>query len=59
MILSGHTHESVIKERSGITLINPGSIGYYYRPTYAVMWVEDGVLTRREIRELLSPVFEG
>lgn len=58
LLLSGHTHQAVIREKLGITLINPGSIGFYYEPTYAVAEVEQGVVTRREIRPLMSPVFE-
>lgn len=59
LILSGHTHEAVIREKLGITLINPGSIGFYYEPTYAVAYTEGAVITRREIRRLMSPEFEG
>ena len=58
LLLSGHTHEAVIREKLGITLINPGSVGFYYDPTYAVAYIEDGVITRRCIRRLESPVYE-
>ncbi len=58
LVLSGHTHTALIRERLGLTLINPGSVGYYYDPTYAVVWVEDASVVRQEIRHLQSPVFE-
>lgn len=58
LLLCGHTHESVIREKLGMTLINPGSIGYYFEPSYAVVHVEQGVITRRVHRQLMSPVFE-
>jgi putative phosphoesterase len=58
LIFSGHTHRHEIREKRGITLINPGSIGFYYEPTYAVVKLENGVIMQREIRLLASPVFE-
>lgn len=37
--LFGHTHEAVIKDCGGITLLNPGSLGYPYNapPSYGII----------------------
>ena len=35
----GHTHVQVLEEQDGITLLNPGSIGYF-RMEYAVLNIE-------------------
>ena len=37
--LFGHTHKAVIKEMAGVTLMNPGSLGYPYnsRPSYGII----------------------
>jgi len=39
--LFGHTHCAFCQYEGGLWLINPGSCGYF-RPTYAVMSIQDG-----------------
>ncbi len=41
MLLYGHTHRASIDERNGVFFVNPGSIGDYYRPSYAVLEVTE------------------
>ena len=38
----GHTHEQHLSEFNGITLLNPGSAGRGYYPSYAVLNIEKG-----------------
>ena len=38
----GHTHEQHLSEFNGITLLNPGSAGRGYYPSYAVLYIEKG-----------------
>lgn len=40
--LFGHTHCQHLSESRGVTLLNPGSIGRGYYPSYAVMTIENG-----------------
>lgn len=42
-VLFGHTHNPIIDERAGITLVNPGSLSYPHRdnPSYAIMTMDD------------------
>ena len=40
--LYGHTHEPRVETRRGRTLLNPGSVGSPYRPTYALVTLEKG-----------------
>ena len=57
LICAGHTHTALIREKFGITLINPGSIGFYFDPTYAIAELKDGKILRTELRRLEAPVF--
>ncbi len=41
-VLFGHTHKPFVDIRRGVLMLNPGSIGYGARPTYATLTVEDG-----------------
>ena len=41
--LFGHTHCQHLSESRGVTLLNPGSIGRGYYPSYAVMTIENGI----------------
>jgi putative phosphoesterase len=40
--LFGHTHSQHLSENHGVTLLNPGSIGRGYYPSYAVLNIENG-----------------
>ena len=40
--LFGHTHSQQLCESRGVTLLNPGSIGRGYYPSYAVLTIENG-----------------
>ena len=40
--LFGHTHSQHLSESNGVTLLNPGSIGRGYYPSYAVIDFEGG-----------------
>jgi len=53
--LAGHTHEPCLWEDEGLTLLNPGSVGDYFRPTYAIAEVSEGHLTRLEICPVEDP----
>jgi hypothetical protein len=57
VVCFGHTHVPVIKERDGVTLVNPGSLSYPRQtgrtPSYAVMKLDEaGEKMEFEIREL-------
>ncbi len=43
--LFGHTHYQHLSENDGITLLNPGTIGYGYYCSYAVLNIENGTFT--------------
>ena len=40
--LFGHTHYQHLAENDGVTLLNPGTIGYGYYCSYAVLNIENG-----------------
>ena len=40
LALFGHTHRACLEVRSGITFLNPGSIGHRTRPSYAVVLLD-------------------
>lgn len=44
IVMCGHTHKPVLKEESGLTLLNPGSISYprqeNRRPSYILMEID-------------------
>ena len=42
LVLFGHTHRQYLSETYGLTLLNPGTIGRGYYPTYAVLLINDG-----------------
>lgn len=42
LAMFGHTHEQYLSERDGLTLLNPGTIGYGSYPAYAVVDIENG-----------------
>ena len=42
LLLFGHTHIPMVDMRGKTLFINPGSIGDYRRPTYAVVTIENG-----------------
>ena len=42
----------------GVTILNPGSVGSYYAPTYGVVEAEDGLIRRMAIRKVEHPVYE-
>ena len=43
-VFYGHTHIPEVTERSGVTLVNPGSLSYpaFGQPTYAYTCITDG-----------------
>jgi len=43
--LFGHTHDQHLSESRGVTLLNPGSAGRGYYPSYAVLNIEKGSFT--------------
>ena len=55
--LLGHTHKPFVDIRNGVTMLNPGSIGDYQRPTYGTLTFENGQCIAAthvlEIRKLL------
>ena len=40
--LFGHTHRPFVDIRAGITLLNPGSIGPYGKPSYGLLELREG-----------------
>lgn len=58
VLFSGHTHDACIWEDRGVTILNPGSVGSYYAPTYGVVEAEDGLIRRMVIRKVEHPVYE-
>ena len=40
--LFGHTHCQQLTDSRGVTLLNPGSIGRGYYPSYAILTIADG-----------------
>lgn len=58
VLLFGHTHRACIWEDRELTVLNPGSAGEYFAPTYAVLVVKNGALLNAEIRQVPHPVFE-
>lgn len=44
LFLFGHTHRPLESWRGGTLLLNPGSIGDYFRPSYAVVTLQNGEL---------------
>ena len=49
--LYGHTHRAQIKRQPGLLLMNPGSVGRCFRPTYGLLFVENGTV-RAELKRL-------
>lgn len=45
IVLFGHTHAAYLDEVDGISVMNPGSVGDTYRPTYGLITIEDGRVT--------------
>ena len=41
-VLFGHTHKPLVDIRQGVVLLNPGSVGNRFRPTYGTLTVADG-----------------
>ena len=44
-VLFGHTHKPLVDIRQGVVLLNPGSIGDRFHPTYGTLTVADGSCT--------------
>ena len=44
LLLFGHTHQPLVDMRGRTLFINPGSIGDYFHPFYAVVTIENGKL---------------
>ena len=49
--LFGHTHYQHLSENDGVTLLNPGTVGYGYYPGYAVLNIENGTFSA-ELRSI-------
>lgn len=45
LLLFGHTHQALQTRQGKLLLLNPGSIGDYLHPSYAVVRIENGELT--------------
>ena len=45
----GHTHQPLIDRRGKTWFVNPGSIGDYRRPTYAIVTIVNGELNARTV----------
>jgi putative phosphoesterase len=52
LLCFGHTHIPTQEWAGESLLLNPGSIGYWGKPTYAVVKIEDGRLTA-DLRKLV------
>lgn len=52
LLLFGHTHSATQEWAGDSLLVNPGSIGYWGSPSYAVVRIEDGRLTA-DLRKLV------
>lgn len=56
IVAFGHTHKPVVKEKGGITLLNPGSLAYPRqegrRPTYMLMEIDRNGQAHYTINEL-------
>lgn len=44
LLLFGHTHRPLVDKRGKTLFVNPGSIGDYHHPFYAVVTIEQGRL---------------
>ena len=44
LFLFGHTHRPLVDKRGKTLFLNPGSIGASVRPSYGVVYIEDGRL---------------
>ena len=51
VVLFGHTHRPFQDWSLGMEILNPGSVGYGPRPSYAVLTIEDGY-ARGELKNL-------
>lgn len=49
LFLFGHTHRPFVDKRGKSLLVNPGSIGDYGHPFYAVVTIENGRLDARTV----------
>lgn len=44
LVCFGHTHRALLEQSLGMTVLNPGSIGYGAAPSYAVVTLENGTV---------------
>jgi hypothetical protein len=51
VLLFGHTHVPEQDVCRGLKLLNPGSCGYGYKPTYGFFLIENGAITDWGIRK--------
>ena len=49
LFLFGHTHRPLVDRRGKTLFVNPGSIGDYRRPFYAVVTITNGKLDGRTV----------
>lgn len=58
VLLFGHTHEPCLWDDRDMILLNPGSVGAYGEPTYAVIQVKDGEVLDVRHKAVPDPVYE-
>ncbi|MCD8382563.1 MAG: YfcE family phosphodiesterase [Clostridiales bacterium] len=58
ILLAGHTHVACVRQEGGILLMNPGAVGNSPHPSYGILELEGGLITRCEICPVPDPVYE-
>lgn len=58
VLLFGHTHEACLWEDGDMILLNPGSVGAFGAPTYAVIQILDGEIEDISHRVVPNPTYE-
>lgn len=49
LFLFGHTHRPLVDRRGKTWFVNPGSIGDFHRPTYAIVTILNGQINARTV----------
>ena len=52
LVLYGHTHIKYNKDELGIRILNPGTSGLGFQPTYGVVHLENGMVTRCTVKSI-------
>ncbi len=58
VLLFGHTHEPCLWEDRGMLILNPGSVGSYGTPTYAVIQILNGKVEDVQHKAVPNPVYQ-